>query len=224
MKRLWCLVAVVATGVMAAPGAAGAASIATQPGCLLQNTIVPVAVVGFAPNDSVQWTIPGSTSQGIVSTDPSGNGNSTLLTPVVSALHPGAVSYTVAGVQSSSGLAASTQIAVVAPGVETKPAQAKAHKKVVYSGAGFGPGGTVYGHYVFHHKLRVTVSFGQAAPPCGTFSQKKKLLPAKRVQYGTWNVQFDESKRYSGNTPGAFKTKLVIFRSVRSHKAGRLAR
>jgi|GEM_PF-2667179 len=89
-------------------------------------------------------------------------------------------------------------------------------KKRRFDLSGFPRGATVWAHYRFGGRTLGTVKFGTAKGDCGLLSAKMALLPAKiPTHYGTWKLQWDTKRAYSGTSLPRLTTSLSIFRTYR---------
>ena len=86
---------------------------------------------------------------------------------------------------------------VTAFDVSIRPSTAAPSSRVRFRGRGFTQPGRVYGHYLFHGKVRKTVTM-QRKPggPCGTFSVKRRQIPVRNPRLGQWLLQIDQERRY----------------------------
>ena len=66
--------------------------------------------------------------------------------------------------------------------------------------AGFTGGKTVYGHWVFKHRSRKTLTMGKVPGACGLVKHRAPRIPVAS-QIGTWTAQFDTSKTWHSSTP-----------------------
>ena len=86
---------------------------------------------------------------------------------------------------------------VTAFDVSIRPSTAAPSDRVRFRGRGFTQPGTVYAHYLYHGRVRKTVTLKKRpVPPCGTFSVKKRQIPVRRPQLGQWLLQIDQERRY----------------------------
>ena len=74
---------------------------------------------------------------------------------------------------------------------------------------GFTGGRTLYAHVVRGRRVR-NVRIGRLTGPCATLRARKRVF-AKRTRNGTYNVQFDSSRRYSTATWPSLNFRVRIF-------------
>lgn len=121
--------------------------------------------------------------------------------------------------QPSTNMAAATTFNAVDRIADYTPGNASTLGKVRFMAFGFAwnvaPGTampSIYLHYVDPRgKVKKTVSLGKAQGPCGALRTTKKMRVFPFVpRNGKWTLQFDGSKKYAKNAPGAVLLKLAI--------------
>jgi hypothetical protein len=98
--------------------------------------------------------------------------------------------------------------------VRARPRVAEPDDRIRFSGRGFTDQRAVWAHYLFRGKVRKTVRLVRRIDnPCGTFSVRRRQIPIKRPQRGTWTLQVDQQKRYSRAPDSVFvRLAIVVFR------------
>jgi hypothetical protein len=195
--------------LLAAPGAASGAQIATDRGCYLDKRNVTLSGTGFTPGAPYQVTLDGQPiTGGTGRVDPAGGVTGTFV-PRLS--DQGARirqhRYTLA-VQEGSNTAA-TQFTVTKFLADFNPASGDPKRlRVRFSVYGFGlsaPNPEVYLHYVRPDgKLRRTIRLGRAKGSCGAIKRtaRKRLFPFDAAR-GTWRLQFDTNREYRVGKPSS---------------------
>jgi hypothetical protein len=107
---------------------------------------------------------------------------------------------------------------VTALTVGLTPAEAPPSRRVLFTGRGFIKAAPVWGHYIFHGKLRRTVRMShRPADACGTFSVKRRQIPVVRPHTGRWILQVDQQKAYSRTPDSVFqRVKITVERKPKS--------
>ncbi len=199
--------AAIGTVAMLLPGAlAAAASAATlsvnKPCYVLAGRTAPTMLVGgtgYAPGDPVSIT----SSDGSVDANTTANAAGAFLvatnapTPFFS--EPGQKTVTLTASDfSANGTISATAPATVAPlAVATSPATARPSRKVTWLFSGFAPGRFVYVHYIRGKRVVARMRFGRATGACGLLRTKAHLYYSTHPSHLTYNIQVDDSKRYS---------------------------
>lgn len=86
-------------------------------------------------------------------------------------------------------------------------------KRIRYTARGLPTGRTIYVHFRLRGRTLGRVALGKATGPCGIVSRRIKAVPVVRA--GTWNLQFDASRRYSRSTRPRVTTKFTVARTFR---------
>ena len=164
-----------------------------------------VRAQGFTPNSKVDLTIDGLPVPGgdDLQTDPSGSlGVITPLAPVPAPfVAAGSQTFTVTLTEVDNPANVVTATAKsTALGVSVKPRSAKPSSRIRFKGLGFTGSKPVYAHYLHKGKVRRTVRLARKTGGCGSFKVRRRQIPVDSPGTGTWIVQFDQSKKYIGDT------------------------
>jgi hypothetical protein len=203
-RRPPCLLAA-AGALLLVPAAASAATLTPLKPCYLTSTDEvskeirrePVAFggSGFTPGGLVDLALDGKL-QRTVQADPAGN----LPAQVLDApyrhrgQHPFELSATDRASPANTVDALSN---VTAFDVGIRPSTAAPSSRVRFRGRGFTQPGAVYAHYLYHGRVRKTVTLSkQPAAPCGTFSVKRRQIPVLKPKLGQWLLQIDQESTY----------------------------
>jgi len=208
-------VALGSTGVIAAQ--ASAQSIRIPTACVVNTSSgvgsVPVIGTGFTPNDDIELTTTNGTAFGTVTAGTTGAFETTIPAPLLSSSGPAEAAFTMTAQDEDTPLATppSATFNVANLAVLTRPSEAKPGKKVTFTFSGFVSGAQIYGHYLHGKKVTASTRFGKAAGACGTLKTKAKLYPGKQ-KYDSYNVQFDDSRKYSPASVPRVLYMLTVFR------------
>jgi hypothetical protein len=193
---------------LAAPPPASAAQIQIASRCAPANTELKITGSGFSPGALVKITGIDTASDYALADD-AGAFSETFLTPPIDdyRAHPTTVTATDAD---NPALKASAPLSLVQELFLTNvPFAGRPTQRVRWLFAGFLPGKTIYGHFVYRSKVRRTYRFGVAAGACGTLSVMAPRFPT-RARRGRWYVQFDQVKAYSRATKPRRETHVTI--------------
>jgi hypothetical protein len=203
-----------AAGAAATPAAASAATLNVNRACYdyMPNNAITIVGTGYTPGDTIDLQ-----ATEIFETATAG-ADGTFVTlapvPVLGFITPGAQTFTLTATSEATATQlAATSFRVANFAVSTKPARARPHTKVRFSFSGFVPGRQIYGHFLLHGKLRAVKRYGRATGACGTLSTRAPLYPGRRVRFGLYRVQFDNSRKYSKTSAPRLVTTLDIFRT-----------
>jgi hypothetical protein len=94
---------------------------------------------------------------------------------------------------------------VTALSVTVHPRRAATSRRVRFRGRGFTKQKAIWGHYVFHDRVRKTVRFAQHPHgECGKFSVRRRQIPILRPRPGKWTLQVDQQKHWSPRPDSVF--------------------
>jgi hypothetical protein len=94
------------------------------------------------------------------------------------------------------------------------PVRAKPSTRVLWRFSGFTPGRTIHAHYVHAGRVRASVPMAPAGAPCGTAQVRRTQFPMPRPAVGAWQVQFDNSKRYSPRSRPRIVAGVQVYRAA----------
>jgi hypothetical protein len=213
MKTKLSATALAATAVLAAPAAAGAATLGVLPqkGCYRVGETVLMGGSGYTPNGGVQVNANGRVL-GILSADGVGNLSATLTVGVPT----GPKTYTAVDTQNTANQGA-TQLRVSRVAVSVKPKSGRPGRVLRIKARGFTSAKTLYVHIIRGHK-RLNRRIGKLNGPCHTLSVRKKMF-SRHTQAGTYTVQFDGKRHYSKKTKVRSRFHVTVFAHFASHAA-----
>jgi hypothetical protein len=212
------LLAAFATLALTVPAAAGAATLDPLKACYVSVTpasreAVDVGGSGFAPGAIVDVAIDGAVVR-TVQADALGN----LPPQVLQAPHQarGERAFSLTAAQRGNPANAVTLTSnVTALNLGVWPQRARPSRRVSFRGRGFTGAGGVYAHYLFKGRLRKTVTLTSAvAGPCGTFKARRRQIPVRHPQTGTWTLQVDQQRRYSRAPDSVFVRLSIVVQRV----------
>jgi hypothetical protein len=213
VRRLGVLAAATAAAA-AVPASASAAQLAIDHSCYdsVRGNVITIAGAGFAPGDVIDLRAPGLFTTATVAS----NGGFVTRAPVPTLrfIAPGVKLFRLTASSEHSGASFGPLPFHVANfAVATKPAHAKPRATVSFRFSGFVGGRPIYGHFFLHGKLRASKRYGRAQGACGTLTAKSPLYPGRNPRFGTYKIQFDQSKRYRKRNRPRLVTSLHIFRT-----------
>ena len=97
---------------------------------------------------------------------------------------------------------------VAALDVEPRPVPFRPRQRIRWVGRGFTGPGKVFAHYTFRGAHRRTVALGRARGACGRVRAKRRQFPFK-PDVGTWQIRFDQQRRYRREPRGIYFTLKV---------------
>jgi hypothetical protein len=219
-RRLGRPLAAVVLALLAAPGAAHAATLVPLKPCYVSVTSqqggetritredMSIAGSGFTPNAPVDLSIDGRCDR-TVTADAAGN----LAVPAIDSPYrrTGERAFSLTAAEQGNPLNSVTvQSNVTALALSLSPRLAQPSSKVRFRGRGFTGAGGIYAHYLFRGKQRKTVRLkAKAAGPCGTFTVRKRQIPVSKPKLGKWTLQVDQNQAYSP-TPAGINVLLAI--------------
>lgn len=193
---------------------ASAATISVNKPCyvnsLHQRASMIVTGSGFTPGASVQITSSDDTVAASGSVSSTGTISIPASAPAPPFSKPGQKSVTVTAEDLSTTATAITQALVAPLAVATRPARAKFTHKVTWFFSGFTPGKSIYAHYLRKHPV-AKARFGKAKGACGLLKTRALLFPGGHPRHKRYEVQIDDSKRYSKHASPRIVTPLKTF-------------
>src|SRR5215217_104991 len=177
---------------LAAPSAAHAASLTTQPAkpCYRSGESISFVGTGFTPSSTANLTRDGVFVSPIP-TDLNGQFNATLKLQ----LDQGTQSRTYTATDANNpGLSASAPVTVSAVGVALSPRNGGVSRRFRIRARGFTTGRTLWAHIV-HRCSQRRVKVGRLNGPCHNLRARKRLLAAD-ASFGKHRIQFDTFRRY----------------------------
>lgn len=167
---------------------------------------------GFASGDTVDLTASGISTSVAVATD--GTFVTTVAAPVLGSAGPGSKQFTLTAKDVTNGsTGASTSFGVANLAFTTKPASASPDTRVRFSFSGFKPDAVIYGHYLLNGKVSATASFGRTRGSCGLLTAKARLFPGGHPHFGSYKVQFDDTRKYRAHSVPRIVSGLTIRRA-----------
>jgi hypothetical protein len=94
------------------------------------------------------------------------------------------------------------------------PVRAKPSTRVLWRFSGFTPGRTIHAHYVHGGRARASVPMAAGGGPCGTAAVRRTQFPMPRPAIGAWQVQFDNSQRYSPRSRPRIVAGVQVYRAA----------
>lgn len=89
--------------------------------------------------------------------------------------------------------------------VTVHPRRAATSRRVRFRGRGFTRHRAIWGHYVFHDRVRKTVRFARHPHgDCGRFSVRRRQIPILRPRPGKWTLQIDQQRHWSPRPHSVF--------------------
>jgi len=217
-RRVARLLAALATLALTVPAAAGAATLDPLKACYVSVTptnreAVDVGGSGFTPGAIVDVGIDGAVVR-TVQADAIGNLPPQVLQAPNQPRRERAFSLTAAE-RGNAANAVTLTSNVTALNLGVHPQRARPSRRVTFRGRGFTGPGAVYAHYLFKGRVRRTVTLASAvAAPCGTFKARRRQIPVRHPQTGTWTLQVDQQRRYSRAPDSVFVRLSIIVQRV----------
>jgi hypothetical protein len=182
--------------------------------CYRENTPLHVNGSGFTPGAVVQLKLGSRT----VTTQANGAGaiSTQIKAPDVFTSSPYRESYDLKGAEAANRYNATTiRVRVTSLGMTASPGFAvREGQKIKYAFSGFVSGRPIYAHFRFRSSTRATLKLGVAKSPCGTLTTRAEMIPRGIWRVGTWTVQFDSKRRYSGSASPRLR-RVIRITSVR---------
>jgi hypothetical protein len=105
--------------------------------------------------------------------------------------------FTITATEHTTGVVATAQSRVAALYVGMRPERARPSRFVELDGSGFTDEAPIYAHYLYKGEVRKTVRLARPHGPCGRFRVRRRQLPIRAPQVGTWIMQADQRPEYS---------------------------
>ena len=193
------LVSLIAGVVLAAPAAAGAATLDAGQACYFNNELARLSGTGFAPNSQITFTVNGRTLRATVTSDAAGDVLVRYDPPRTETERELLVRAT-----DSEGTSARTTLFVTRKRrVIARPDSSSNVRtwRAVFRLFGFGLG-RAYIHYVNPNGVhKKNVRLGRLNGPCGRLKTgERRVMPFDNPQFGVWKLQFDTRRRYDPDT------------------------
>jgi hypothetical protein len=171
---------------------------------------VTVSGSGFTPGDSIDLGLP--LPLGIATVAADGTFATTVSGPTLKNSRPGQSRFTLTARDPITGTTAATTFRVANLAFRTTPAVAKPSTRVHFTFSGFRARAIIYGHYLLHGKVVATERLGRTRGDCGLLKASARLFPGRRPRFGSYKVQFDDSRRYAANALPRIVSALTIAR------------
>lgn len=211
MSRLGSLILVLVLWACSVAGAQ-AATLSVAKACYFNGEKALLTGTGFAPDGPISFTVNGSRIQASVTTNGEGRFEATYPPPPSNTQSRLVIRATDgAGTSASAVLNVSRQRAVFAEPSSTSNVRTW---RAVFKFFGFSRG-KLFVHYVKPNgKLKKTIELGKLQAPCGKLrTSKRRVLPFKNPEFGTWKLQFDTRRSYSRGTKNRRVIPVRVFRS-----------
>jgi len=179
----------------ASAAAAAPASVSTPESCYSSRDQVDFAGAGFRSGARFLATISGRQVASGRAT-PFGDVSGSFRAPIPTRVGPGERTFTLR--VSDGQRAATTNFRSTVFGAGFSPSSGDpATLRVRFFAYDFGPGVTVYLHYLRPDlTLRATVTLGRTRGPCGTLVSARRRIFPFTARPGNWRLQFDTSRVY----------------------------
>ena len=202
----------IASAVSAAlPAVAAAATLEATRSCYPNGTEARLAGSGFAPDSPIRFTVNGRRLKESVVSDSTGD-VSVRYTPAHVAIERRLVIRATdeAGTSASETIYATPRLRVL---TDSRGADDARTWTAVFRLYGFGRG-RAYIHYVNPKgRLKKTVRLGRLRRPCGRLrTDRRRVMPFERPQFGFWKLQFDTRERYDKDTRRKRVIRVRIYR------------
>jgi hypothetical protein len=191
------LAVAVAAVALAAPSAAHAATLTTNPAkpCYRSGETVNFVGSGFTPSSSVNLTRDG-TFVAPIPTDGAGRFDAALKLRQ----DRGSQSRTYMATDTvDTTLSVSVPVTVTAVGARLTPSTGNVSRRFRIRARGFTTGRTLWVHVV-HKRSRRHVKIGRLRGPCHILQARRRLL-TRNARFGRHRIQLDTYRRYSPNRP-----------------------
>jgi hypothetical protein len=192
------LAVALALASLAAPSAAQAASLTTQPAkpCYRDGESISFVGSGFMPSSTANLTRDGTFISSIP-IDATGQFNATL--QKLNQDQGTQIRTYTATDASNSTLSASVPVTVSAVGVRLSPATGSVSRRFRIRARGFTTGPTLWAHIV-HLGISRNVKLGTLKGACHNLRTRRRLLP-RNAGFGRHRIQFDTFRRYKRDRP-----------------------
>ncbi len=170
---------------------------------------IGVSGSGFTPGDTVMVATTDSSAEAPVAAG--GTFSVTITAPTLSHAGPGSAQFTLTARDMTNGTAtAAVTFSVANLAFRTDPASATPATHVRFSFSGFKPDAPIYGHYLLGGKVAATVHFGTSQGSCGLLNVRARLFPVLHPRFGSYKVQFDDSRTYRAKAVPRIVSGLTI--------------
>jgi hypothetical protein len=202
------LAVAVAVAALAAPSAAHAATLTTNPAKSCYRSGETVNFVGsqFTPSSSVNLTRDGAFVSPIP-TDGAGQFDAALRLQQASGSQTR--TYTATDTTDSS-VSVSVPVSVSAVGVSLTPDSGSVSRRFRIRARGFTTGRTLWVHLV-HKRSTRNVKIGRLRGACHTLQTRRRLL-SRNARFGRHRIQFDTFRRYRADRPVKDTYRLTVVR------------
>lgn len=210
MTRARSLV-IAAASLLLAPAGAAAATLEADDSCYFNGRDASLAGSGYAPGSEVSFTVNGTPLRTTVTSDENGE-----IAVVYEPRRTAIERRHVIRASDAEGNTARTRIHVTPRHrVTADPDRARNVRRwrAVFRLFGFGRG-KAYLHYLNPKgRVKKTVRLGRLRGPCGRLkTDKRRVMPFKRPQFGVWQLQFDTRRRYDRDTVRKRIVPVRVFR------------
>jgi hypothetical protein len=211
LTRLLALSIVGISLVLAAPGAAAAATLDAGKSCYFNNSRARLSGSGFAPDNTMTFTANGKRLNQTSTSNAAGD----VLVDYIPR-HTDTERKVVIRATDEEGTSARTTIFVTRKRrVTADPDRASnvSTWRAVLSLFGFGDG-TAFIHYRNPNGVhKKTVRLGELRGPCGRLkTRKQRVMPFDNPQFGTWRLQFDTHRHYDPDRKRKRVIPVKVFR------------
>jgi hypothetical protein len=206
--------ATVGSAALAATAQAATLSIAPVKACYITGESDALSGTGYTPGATVQLAVDGPDIFTLVA-DSAGNIGTNLQFGQMNAVK----SHTLTATDTTNpAIVGSLAFVGTTHQVATPNRRIGGGKKFKLRGYGFINGPKAYMH-VRGHGIKTNTFLARPKAPCGTFSVRKRLVPAG-APVGKYRVQFDAKKRFSKRTQPRLVYELTVFRTFSAAAAG----
>lgn len=206
MKSRTAVLPTLAALVLAAPGAAPAATLSVDKPCYGAGERVQFSGTGYTPNGSVALSVSGQ-QLGLSSANPVGEFAASLGAPAIDGKQH--TDIFTATDQTNLSLTASVPVLLTTLSVKVTPKNGDPSNPKRIVARGFTTGTTLYAH-VRRGKSRRNVRIGRLKGACKTLDVKRRLF-SPDAKPGVYRVQFDAKRRYSANATPQFGFLVTVF-------------
>jgi hypothetical protein len=212
MPRAFAAAAVSAL-MLAAPSAAGAATLRTNGDCYISGQRMSVGGTGWAPASA--WSVFGGGITGSGTADSAGNFAFNTNAPTIAGGTTKPRKIQLVGNQDGSQVA-TTSFQVVNFLVRPRSVNGKPTSTTSWGFSGFIPGKAIFIH-VKRGSKTYTQKAGKASRPCGTLRTRLRRLPAvpqKLIKYGKYKVFVDNRRKFKAGGL-QYRATITIFKTFK---------
>jgi hypothetical protein len=203
--------ALAVAAVLGAPAGASAAQLAVDQDCYAENVgTINVTGSGYTPGSATTVVLGAATAT--ATADDTGAFTAALVPPMTALKHPGAQQLALTATDAA-GVAATTVVNIVKPGVDGVPSTSRPRRRIMWNIAGFPGQKAVYGHWRIRGKTRANHRMGVPRGPCGVLHVRQRQIPAKRLRFGIWLVQFDLNRVFDRHAVPRATLKIKVSRT-----------